>query len=52
MTTTTTATTLEVDDIAKSFGGTRAVDGVSLMAGRGNWRSTLSGLSARSSSSS
>ena len=35
MTTTTTATTLEIDEVAKSFGGTRAVDGVSLTAGRG-----------------
>ncbi|HET7761293.1 MAG TPA: ATP-binding cassette domain-containing protein [Phycicoccus sp.] len=35
MTTTTTATTLEIDEVAKSYGGTRAVDGVSLSAGRG-----------------
>ena len=35
MTTTTTATTLEIDEVAKSYGGTRAVDGVSLTAGRG-----------------
>ncbi|GAA4404789.1 ABC transporter ATP-binding protein [Fodinibacter luteus] len=35
MTTTTTATTLEIEEVTKSFGGTRAVDGVSLTAGRG-----------------
>jgi ABC-2 type transport system ATP-binding protein len=35
MTTTTTTTTLEIDEVAKSYGGTRAVDGVSLTAGRG-----------------
>ncbi len=35
MTTTTTVATLEIDRLTKTFGGTRAVDGVSLSAGRG-----------------
>lgn len=35
MTTTMTATTLEAEGVTKSHGGTRAVDGVTLTAGRG-----------------
>jgi len=35
MTTTTRIATLEIDQLTKRFGGTRAVDGVSLSAGRG-----------------
>lgn len=34
-TTTTTAAALEIDQVTKSYGGTRAVDAISLTAGRG-----------------